>query len=83
MNRDPVALDLAARGFAGYVLLTDPRGKANVVVMARGNDVWATFLQDERAQVLPQSVREFVREEDALADFVQRVELWNRISGVR
>ena len=83
MNRDTVTLDLAARGFTGYVLLADPRGKANVVVMARGNDVWATFLQDERAQVLPQSVREFVREEDALADFVQRVELWNRISGVR
>ncbi|GAA4480887.1 hypothetical protein [Microbacterium panaciterrae] len=83
MNRETVGLDLAARGFTGYALLTDPRGKSNIVVLAEGSGVWATFLQDERAQVLRPSLREFAHEEEALADFVHRVELWNRITGVR
>lgn len=83
MSRETVKLDLEARGLTGYVLLTDPRNRTNVVVLAQGRDVWATFLQDERAQVMGTSVREFAGEAEALADFVHRVKLWNRITGVR
>ncbi|WP_029145562.1 hypothetical protein [Microbacterium luticocti] len=83
MNRDTVASDLAARGYTGYVLFDDPRSKTNVVVIAQGRAGFVTYIQDDRAQVLPPSVREFADEQSALADFAHRVDVWNRITGVR
>ncbi|QAY60133.1 hypothetical protein ET475_09115 [Microbacterium protaetiae] len=83
MNRDAVASDLTARGYTGFVLLGDPRSQTNVVVLAQSRNGWVTYIQDERAQLLTPSVREFAGEDDALADFVHRVEVWNRLTSVR
>jgi hypothetical protein len=83
MNRDTVASDLAARGCTGFVLFDDPRAKTNAVVIAHSRTGFVTYIQDDRAQPLPPSVREFADEQSALADFAHRVEIWNRIAGVR
>lgn len=83
MNRDTVIADLAARGHAGYSLFEDPRGKPNVVVLTFARDGFQTWIQDERAQPITGSLRTFAQEPEALADFAHRVEIWNRISGVR
>lgn len=83
MNRDTVIADLRARGHAGYSLFEDPRGKPNVIVLAFGRDGFQTWIHDERAQPIAGSLRTFAEESDALSDFTHRVEIWNRISGVR
>ncbi|PKI92275.1 hypothetical protein CW368_05480 [Actinomycetales bacterium SN12] len=83
MNRDSVLADLRARGHSGYCLFDDPRGKANVVVLAFGRNGCETWTQDERAQTIRGSLRTFADEGKALADFAHRVEVWNRVSGVR
>lgn len=83
MNRDTVLADLRARGFSGYCLGDDPRGKTNVVVLSHGRSGYQTWIQDERAQPIEGSLRVFGEEHEALRDFAHRVEIWNRISGVR
>lgn len=83
MNRDTVIADLRARGYTGYCFFDDPRGKTNVIVVSYGRSGYQTWIQDERAQPIDGSLRTFSEEHAALADFAHRVELWNRISGVR
>lgn len=83
MNRDTVIADLRARGFSGYCFFDDPRGKINAIAVAYGRNGYQTWIQDERAQPIDGSLRTFGDEPAALADFAHRVELWNRISGVR
>lgn len=83
MNRDTVIADLRARGYTGHCFFDDPRGKANVVAVSFGRDGYQTWIQDERAQLIGGSLRTFADEQAALADFAHRVEIWNRISGVR
>jgi len=83
MNRDTVLADLRARGHAGYSLFEDPRGKPNVIVLTFGRNGFQTWIQDERAQPIAGSLRAFHAESEALADFTHRVEIWNRVSGVR
>ncbi|WP_314422362.1 hypothetical protein [uncultured Microbacterium sp.] len=83
MNRDTLIADLRARGREGYALFEDPRGKPNVVVLAFGRNGFQSWIQDERAQPIEGSLRTFDEEPEALADFAHRVEIWNRISGIR
>lgn len=83
MNRDAVIADLHARGYTGFAFFEDPRGKSNVVAVSFGRAGFQTWIQDERAQPIDGSVRTFADEPAALADFVHRVEIWNRLSGVR
>lgn len=83
MNRDTVLADLRARGHAGYSLFEDPRGTPNVIVLTFGRNGFQTWIQDERAQPIAGSLRAFDAESEALADFTHRVEIWNRVSGVR
>lgn len=83
MNRDTVLADLRARGYAGFCFLDDSRGKSNVIVLSFGRNGFQTWIQDERAQPISGSLRTFAEEPTALADFVHRVEIWNRVSGVR
>lgn len=83
MNRDIVLADLRARGYTGFCFFDDPRGKSNVVALSFGRNGFQTWIQDERAQPLSVSLRTFAEEHEALADFTHRVEIWNRISGVR
>lgn len=83
MNRDTVIADLRARALTGYCFYEDPRGQAHVVVLSYTRDGYQTWIQDERAQLVGGSLRTFAAESEALGDFVHRVEIWNRISGVR
>ncbi|OAN42095.1 hypothetical protein [Microbacterium sp. H83] len=83
MNRDTLLADLRARGLSGFCFFEDPRGKAHVVVISFGRDGFQTWLQDERAQPIVSSLRTFAEERDALSDLAHRVEVWNRIDGVR
>lgn len=83
MNRATVLADLQVRGFTGYCLFDDPRGKPHVVVLAANRDGFQTWIQDERAQLVSNSLRTFADEGEALADFAHRVAIWNRVTGVR
>ncbi|MEW2010198.1 MULTISPECIES: hypothetical protein [Microbacterium] len=82
MNRDTVLADLRARGSVGFCFFDDPRGKTNTVVVSYGREGFQTWIQDERAQPIEGSLRVFAAEQEALADFAHRVQLWNRVSGV-
>lgn len=83
MNRETVLADLRARGSVGFCFFDDPRGRTNTVVVSYGREGFQTWIQDERAQPIEGSLRVFAEERDALADFAHRVQLWNRVSGVR
>ncbi|MEV8251840.1 hypothetical protein AB0O87_13070 [Microbacterium sp. NPDC076768] len=83
MNRNTVQADLQVRGYVGYCFFEDPRGKQNVIVLSAARNGFQSWIQDERAQLISGSLRTFTEENDALTDFTHRVELWNRISGLR